>query len=555
MRPDDRLLSPGLLEAPVGSLLARLADSVSVGVAGVGGVAGVATMGGVEIRCGAATAATAGTGAAEGAGDAGVVGACTAGEDDASDARELAGTCAGGRGCGVLRCGDTLGAAWAVAARRGRFGSAEVRDVSSAASASTPAADGAAGCAAGVGDGTDAGGRTGTGAVYVDGEEEPARPRTATPALLVERRLLPGAGDGAAVAGTVAGVVADCCSPGVVPGLKSVSCESHERITKEGYHALGLASKRVRASKPLREFLTLSSSAGCAEGGAAAVAGVAGVTSVAAPPVTAGAADGATVLGAAAGTLPVTELRLEGERGLTCCGPCTTAETVTTCALGTAACERRRLPKSALGAPPPRGESGAGAAASACVVAAGFWGDAASPAAGAAGLAASFGAAAAAASRGIAGAGAALGITSGLSGRGLAIAAPTAGEDCARGRASPGAAGRAIAGPAMLERDEVTTAVGVGELPLDARDEVDRGEGSAARRSARSRISTLAAVRSMGRSCVPFSSLTKPTLAMGDCVGSRTLVGLRRTTRRPTNLGCFSRNAMRAAPVVGLSAG
>lgn len=265
LRPDERLLSPGLLEAPVGSLLARpaggtaLADSVSV--AGVGGVAGVATMGGVETRCGAATAATAGAGAAEGAGDAGVVGACTtAGEDDV--ARELAGTCAGGRGCGVLRCGDTLGAAWAVAARRGRFGSAEVRDVSSAASASTPAADGAAGCAAGVGDGTDAGGRTGTGAVYVDGEEEPARPRTATPALLVERRLLPGAGDGAAVAGTVAGVVADCCSPGVVPGLKSVSCESHERITKEGYHALGLASKRVRASKPLREFLTLSSSAG-----------------------------------------------------------------------------------------------------------------------------------------------------------------------------------------------------------------------------------------------------------------------------------------------------
>lgn len=283
----------------------------------------------------------------------------------------------------------------------------------------------------------------------------------------------------------------------------------------------------------------------------------AGVTSVAAPPLTAGTAAGATVLGVAAGTLPVIEVRLESERGLTCCGPCTTAETVTTCALGTAACERRRLPKSGLGAPPPRGESGAGAVPSACVVAAGFWGDAAaaSPAAGAAGLAGSFGTAAAAASRGIAGAGAALGITSGLSGRGLAIAAPTAGEDCARGRASPGAAGRAIAGPAMLEREEATTAAGVGEPPLEARDEDDRGEGSAAPRSARSRMSTSAAIRSMRWCCIPFSSLTKPTPAMGDCVGSRTLVGLRRITRRPKNLGCFSRNAMRAAPVVGFSAG
>lgn len=91
----------------------------------------------------------------------------------------------------MVRCGDTLGAAWAVAARRGRLGRAAVREDSSAASASTPAADGA-GCAAGVGDGTDAGGagRTDTGMVG-EGEEEPARPRTATPALLVERRLLP----------------------------------------------------------------------------------------------------------------------------------------------------------------------------------------------------------------------------------------------------------------------------------------------------------------------------------------------------------------------------
>lgn len=117
LRPDERLFSPGVLDPPVGSLLARppgetaLADSVSVGsgsvagvgVAGVGGAGvgiagvgvagvGVAAMGGVETRCGAATAATAGTGAVEGVGDAGVASAFTTGNDDVSDPRELAGT-------------------------------------------------------------------------------------------------------------------------------------------------------------------------------------------------------------------------------------------------------------------------------------------------------------------------------------------------------------------------------------------------------------------------------------------------------------------------------